>query len=616
MKLGNKNRYLTVLSICTAGAIIPFLSHAQQIQTQNFSSTGGNVTSIGTQRLVSVVGQPIVYNTAVLTEPKAGFLQVVSEVITDVQVPTIIYTTPNQGITQGATGTFTATIFDNIKLDKAFFYYKPITSPASEFKSIEITGTGTVFAATIQNDYFDNIGMEYYFKAVDASDNSSVSPPTGSYYSYLSIPLVQIPATVLSAGTADVNYRIIALPYTAEGGEAILDVFSNPNNKLPEHKNSEWRLATYQAAPTGFIEYPGVLNKFERGHGYWFIQKEAHQIILGPKTVLPNNRKSLFTMTLTPGWNMVGNPYPIPIKWSDVQGFPGNSVGDLHTYTAGGWKTESDLAAFQGGFVNNLTSANISITIPFSGQTILGGRTRNFDPGTDISAPEWKVKLNLYQATAFNELGGFGMTSAAAIPDELYDFNPPSFVDGPEINFDSPLKKLCRSIVTFSKENSWRFTASGITGQDAEIRWNDSLGSGSEPLYLLDEQNLMLTNMRETSSYSFKLTSGHTFNIFYGAEKITSRKIQIAPPYPNPAANQKTTFTLGLPESTTPFDVGLQLYNSNGSAINTMQKSLSSGIHSFVWDAGENVASGIYYYRILVKSGNGIEVSTGKIVLP
>lgn len=358
----NKTDMKLKVQILTAVSLLfsmIFPVHAQQMLSQNFASAGGVVSTgtiaSGPARLISIIGQPMAYSSSVGSEVKTGLLQIAPFVIVDTQPPAIAYDTPTKEISQGATSKFAATITDNIKLNTKKIYYKPITKSASNFQNAEMTlEPDGKYSATVQSAWYDNVGMEYYFVAEDGAGNTARSPAIGSHYSYLTISAdSKMPAGVFTAGTKTENYRIIAMPYSSDNGDAISTVFTAANG-LPVHKSDKtvWRLAGYDAIGKKFVEYPDLAN-FKRGEGYWFLVKDITTINLGSKSTPPNNRNSLFKIKLKPGWNMIGNPYPVPIKWSDVQSFQGNPVvGALNVYK-GGFSTDSDLAPFQGGFVNN-----------------------------------------------------------------------------------------------------------------------------------------------------------------------------------------------------------------------------------------------------------------------
>src|SRR5262249_12675033 len=142
-------------------------------------------------------------------------------------------------------------------------------------------------------------------------------------------------------------------------------------------------------------------------------------------------------MTLKPGWNEIGNPYPEPISWDDVTAFnPNGNFSPLNTYDGTGYKTASVLPPFTGGFVKNNGSSDVQIAIPFKGQAALGGRSGA--RSTDISQASWSIFLTINQDGSHNELGGFGMDpQALSVADRFDNFNPPRFLHIPEVNFVS-----------------------------------------------------------------------------------------------------------------------------------------------------------------------------------
>jgi len=605
--------YLLTVLLVTIG----LQCQSQQLPTQNFSSAGGEISTTGSQRLISIIGQPIAYNSNIMTETKAGFLQVAGELITDNESPIIQYTGANQILTQGNTNTLTATVTDNLSVSSVRLYYKAITKPQSDFQFVQINATtSNNYQAAVQPAWHDQMGLEYYFVASDGANNTIRNPASGSYYAYLKIPTVQLPASVLSAGTRMENYRIIALPYSSEGGDAITNIFGTESG-LPAHTSdkTKWRLATYNPAQTRFDEYPDNLAVFKRGQGYWFLMRNSVLISLGEQTAPVNSRNDLFTLTLKPGWNMVGNPYPVAIDWDDVQNFSGNpEVSDLNLY-AGGFSLENNLPPFQGGFVNNTGTTDLAVSIPFAGQTTNGRLGERFNPGSDVSSPEWLINLAIYQNDTYNKLGRFGMTTRQHEVDAKA-FNPPAWSQAPEINFNDPTLKQCREVVTSTRQYQWHFIALGIAGENTLLQWDENLGRGSEPLYLVDEQTATVIDMRAQSSYHFTMAKDHRFSIFFGKETITTDELVISSPYPNPALEKKVTFHVGLPNTSHSFQTSFLIYDSKGQILTTQHQQWSAGIHTVEWHAGDQVSGGVYYYRIMVQSSSEYKIATGKIIVP
>lgn len=610
-----------------------FQSFAAAGTTNGAASDGANI------RLHSIVGQPIANNVSVGGQStQSGFLSsVTSGVVVSDKVPPTISVANQQAtvLTNGTTSTFTASITDNVGVISPKIFYKKIMAKASTFAEAPLVAgsTANTYTVGILDSWHDEIGLEYYYTATDKAGNPTRLPAAGSYFTYLTVPSVQVPAAAISAGDQISNYRIIAMPYSADTGVEINTVFgttADAGGKLPsglaQYKatKSVWRLATYEGSAVK--EYPDGLTSFKRGKGYWFIVKDPTTInLVGSQTAPSYNRSSLFSITLASGWNMIGNPYPVALKWSEVQGFQGNpTVGDLSTWdssistngVAGGYRPITDWASFQGGFVKNTTAGDIKITIPFPGQTATGGRQSSNDLSSDISNPNWQIDLAILQGNVFNKLARFGMMDAKHVGDEYTSYNPPAFESSPEINFNT--EKLCRSIVPSASNYSWKFEAAGVKGQPTTLEWNNDLGTGKEGIYLLDQMSLKLTNMKETSSYQFTMEDNHKFSVLYASTEadVKPDNILVLKPYPNPLEERKTTFTFGLPEALNPYQTEIQIYGGNGVLVNTHQQILQPGIQTLIWEPADEIKSGLYYYRIKVASGNNSATQTGKIIVP
>jgi len=71
---------------------------------------------------------------------------------------------------------------------------------------------------------------------------------------------------------------------------------------------------------------------------YWFNSRERVTIPVGAGIALTNTNDNLAVITLTSGWNQIGNPYAFTISWSDV--LATNGITD---------EVESNLRLFAGG---------------------------------------------------------------------------------------------------------------------------------------------------------------------------------------------------------------------------------------------------------------------------
>jgi len=584
-------------------------------QQPNFSTSGGVFSSNTTQRVYAVIGQPIAINNINRTQSQAGFLQVADYVVIDAIPPSIIFTDGTQKINKQALPTFSTVITDNISVTSAKIFYRKISDQT--WSSSNLTKNGNSYSVPIQSNWFDAMGMEYYFEASDARPNIKRDPSIGSYFAYLSSSEETIPSERFGFGTQTVDYKIISFPYETSNN-SVTSLF----NEFGSFSNTKWRMASYNNASDSFIEYP-AFTSLSRGTGYWILVKTPIDVTIGPVDSPEENRSNLFEMTLKPGWNLIGNPYPVSIDWSDVRAFNNNtSLGEIKVYNRG--FTNGDIInAYQGGFVFLDGDSDVDIKIPFVGQ--LSESTRKSELfSNDIDEDKWLINLTLEQSGVRYQLGGFGMHPNASFKaDQFDDYNPPSFLNSPEINFPHPEHKLgnfCRDVLPLHNEAIWSFTVKGEVGRKMNVSWNPFLFTNNRELYLFDEQNLNVIDLKTLSNYDFTLFENHSFKVYFGEsirEKIVSNSISLLPPFPNPISkHDKLTFKVALPENNILNSVDIRILTSAGISVGSLSKKLSSGIHEVTIDINkDNVTSGIYYYRVGVETSNGIKIFTGKLII-
>jgi len=576
------------------------------------------------------IGQPMVLPRPFSTSSGGGVAVAANLMFSTVvdNNPPAFVGTPSLVLTKNATSVLSVNATDVEGISRVFVYHRPIAG-GGVYDSTELVrtsgtaqnGTFTLDINTLPPTEYDNMGVEYYLKAFDSKPNITRNPTSGTLFGRMTDPNAQVPANLLSYGSNQTNYRMIGLPYALTG--AISQVFTD----LPASDKSKYRLWRYESNQS-YAEYPADFNTIDRGKGYFIILAQPLNTVvlkMGSQQAPSNQRSSLFQMTLHNGWNLIGNPYTVPINWDDVKNFTGNNgsaLGTLKIYGSSGYQNVTQLEPFQGAFVN--VTGNQTISIPFLGQTTPGGREKP-EFVTDISQPNWKVSLTMRQNNLVNQLSEFGMHPvAAAGADETDDFNPPPFFDFVEINFphpEHPLGAFATDIVNPQPEYVWRFNADISQPDDVELSWNHELfGNNNLELYLYDVQNNRVINMREENRYVFSPDQSRQFKIYYGVnirERIGPDEINALAPYPNPfEVNQPVTFSIGLPENqgNKKYSVNLVIRNSMGQPVFSYGDQLYPGIHDITWDGrrpdGEANAQGFYVYT--VKAGN--RTFTGKIL--
>jgi hypothetical protein len=154
----------------------------------------------------------------------------------------------------------------------------------------------------------------------------------------------------------------------------------------------------------------------------------------------------------------------------------------------------------------------------------------------------------------------------------------------------------------------WDFEVSNPRESKAKIRFDGiERIPGEYQVLLVNMMDSAPVDLRRTNEYSY-LTVSPTmqFKMIVGTEDFIHKEISLLMPktfelvqnFPNPF-NNSTSISVHLPEEA---DIRLIIYNSIGQRVRVLAEGrYAAGVHTFVWngtdDAGQEVATGIYFYR-------------------
>lgn len=554
----------------------------------------------------------------------------VIKVVTLDNTPPVINaaTTSNPStVSTGVSINLNSVITDNVIVDSAWLFYRGIAQPA--FNCIALQGPGGLggnYSITTQPSWYDSLGLEYYFQAVDKAGNT-----TASTRAFIQLINSSISLPTLPFGSSESDYRIISFPYLLPSGNTIPNVYANIPWDDPTKAGLWWWNPSLKNNQGSYEQYSedSDLQSIDPGNGYWVITSNPATPLLSNVPAPRYNQSNLYSMTLKPKWNQIGNPYPIAISWADVVAYnqqvnPGAVFSPLNVFDGSGYKTASTLHAFEGGFVKNLSSSDVTIQIPFPGQTNSGGRvaSSNHEFSKDISTERWNCFLHISQQGMTNQLGGFGMHPMAVPGEDQFDnFNPPGLLQAPQVNFKKSEFsdiEFSTDMVTSQDHYTWQFTPTGVMGQVAELSWTSELVSNrSQQLFLFDEELVQAIDMTVTTQYDFVLSPASRFRIVYGSnisDKVVTT-VAAGKPYPNPINHEgRFMINLALPFTETNNMLNLQIYNSQGALVHTQRGTVNSGVHRLDVTFSNAISSGIYIYKLMVLSNQSTSVFSGKIV--
>lgn len=496
------------------------------------------------------------------------------------------------------------------------FFSKGITSTAELTEMIvPAPATGNTYQVQVPT-LPDELGLEYYFTAADASGTASTKNP-GNQFLYKSISQNEVSIPNLSFGGEMKNYRIISIPYVLTLTNSSI-VFS----ALQPYDNTKWRLLQFNG--TTYTDNPTNITV---GKSYWFNTRQQASIELGAGTVSQNNQENAFVMSLNKGWNMIGNPYPFAIDWDDVLAANHDKPVDADYFvfnpTNISYAISNSLKPFEGGFVYAEEATTLQIPVVLKNTS--GGRKASkeeFDQNLD--ADNWLLPITLKQGEIQNTLSAVGMHKEASLSKDRFDrVMLPPFLEYLQMTTSHPesfVSYFVRDVVPTRKDYVWNFDMESSRSGAVELHWDQELIEDSQAqLLLYDATAGQLLDMRTTSNYVARDASGKVIQFIYSKEgdhSIDKNHIGVA--HPNPFVNE-----VKLPgyynASGDILLVSITILNVTGVEVFKAEQEINQrGLVQPIWkgvnNQSNNLPSGLYIYRVAFRQGDKTLRSQGKIL--
>lgn len=506
---------------------------------------------------------------------------------------------------KGSTLTVSVNVNNAARVSSAILKYKGISESA--WKTFTLTASGNQYAAQFSvAALIDLIGMKYEFEITDLNQTKTTRAGKSNLRYPASSTDQAIPA--LTFGSDVKNYQIISIPLTLSNN-SVSAVFSTFMSSIG-YDPTKWRLFDY--ANNDNQEY-AAFSTIVPGKGYWLISRNSASINPGAGTTVTADEDTPFTITLTPGWNLIGNPYNFRISWAEVLAASGNPTtvsSKISLFSNGALSDGEVLDRYRGGFVRNTGTSNIDIKIPVVRNTTLGGgRTSEI---IDLKKDTWELPLSIGNGDLINMRGGIGMHPKASTQEtDAFDAEPVPLLDGldmPELLFSTSYKTvLSKEVVPSQKSYTWQLAINQFGEEGALITWPKVESVTGKQLVLLDLATQRTIDM--TSKQEIKLAKeSKQLKIFYGDPQYVQSSLEkelpvIGLPYPNPA-QKEVTIPFFITESLDQSQVTIRIYNGLGKEVALLTDGqFRKGYHQVQWQPTE--PAGLYV--VAMKVGNGEE---------
>lgn len=492
---------------------------------------------------------------------------------------------------------------------KVVFAHRKITAPNFDIEPTVVLSTDNPkFSQTVNPDWYDELGMEYYIKVTDLV-NREVTTPNIFVYRTLSVP--NIPGFESNFTGDPSGYRMFSIPVDIKNDNDIKTVFRSVFSQFSGYNKEKWRLFHYPGGiDAEYLENEVDLFKFETGKSYWFNAVEAIKPIELAGGVLAASQAAPFKVTVKRGWNQIGNPYPFNVSWSAIKAHAPNStlgLKSLFQFSGTGYTKSSDvLRAWGGAFIYSQIDGELQI--PVTARTQSSGRSMAEQDWLQ-DKQGWRLELDL-NYDGMTQASSIGMHPLASMGFDAFD-EPviPRFVNYLELKSvaaDRTPRSLSEDVVSPQRHYTWNISlVSNIEGKKAMLSWNKPT-QVTGALMLYDVEGQKLIDLKTVDQYQFTYAGERKLKIIYSFDsKFDPGVTAIGDAYPNPFIDKISIPVLvDVPNQS----VTISIYDAVGKKIKTIDSVFDKpGAYTVTWDGKCNdnseATQGMLMYQVVGSSG-------------
>jgi hypothetical protein len=492
--------------------------------------------------------------------------------------------------------------------------------------------------------------MEYWVEVTTSTSKLTDPPtdPTGSPHS------IRVRVTDLAEQNshAGYQYRMISVPldFGADFSGTLESLLADQAAFGPypgePYDLGQWRCFRGfppDGAPRELAVGPVDDFRVEPGRGFWLISRSEHAIATSPVAGTSTATDGPFTITLAPGWNMIGHPFAFPVAWdavlvdgqpvgtAPVEGpwaFDGTSYVDVTT------QADPQLTPFAGYWIRNSAEPPRDIVLGIPPQEAQSTAVATHASGSLLGHEIlWQLEVTASCADVKDGANRLGVSTVARDTWDALDRHEPPTAPERSVSLAFPHSSWAEQSGRYTADyrgsgsasggHSWLFDVAKDFRDEASGNMVELEFAGLEDIpdgyavSLLDRELDRVQDLRESASCTFHLgirqpvatESDARFVVLVGDPGFVEGELaQLSTPplrtvlhqnYPNPF-NPETVIRWDVAVAGR---VDLKIYDLTGALVKTVNAGiLPPGGYEFVWrgedDRGRRVASGVYAYRL------------------
>jgi hypothetical protein len=445
-------------------------------------------------------------------------------------------------------------------------------------------------------------------------------------------------------GTDSSAYRLISIPFWLDKPKP-KDVLEDDLG--PDNKRTKWRLIEYRPdLKNPFVDYDRqdvTIANFIPGRAFFIIVRDSNKVIDSGGGVTVSTVKDT-TITLKEGWNLFGNPFNFPIALDNLEIKNSRLIRQFFALDRK-WNPHFDAIEPWEGYAVKVVRDNpaIPITLRIPPVSAKSGFSKA-RAGVKEAAGEWTLQIAAKAGAAVDDINWVGARRTAAEEYDEFDLVEPPVIGNyvsvsiPNMNWSDLAMEYTADFRPLGRDlYEWPLkVASNYSNGEVVLEFNGvaKLPAGYET-YLVDEAYGVARNLRHNPVYRFvtgangiekslKLLVGkpETLQKHSNGIALVPKAFELSQNFPNPfAAKYQQSFTAiryTLPKSA---NVTVEVYNMLGQKVRTLVAGQvqAADYYMATWDgrdeAGKEVSSGVYVYRLLAESEGGRFTATRKLLL-